>query len=73
MAEDNKIIAELIVNGVDKFKSELASTNAPIENLKTDVKEVGVEGSKSFDKLTDEVKKTGDEVEKTEKKTTSKT
>ena len=71
MAEDNKIIAELIVNGVDKFKSELASTNAPIENLKTDVKEVGVEGSKSFDKLTDEVKKTGDEVEKTEKKTTS--
>jgi len=71
MAEDNKIIAELIVNGVDKFKSELASVNTPIDNLKKDVKGVGDEGSKSFDKLKDEVKKAGDEVEKTEKKTTS--
>lgn len=71
MAEDNKIIAELIVNGVDKFKSELASVNTPIDNLKKDVKGVGDEGFKSFDKLKDEVKKAGDEVEKTEKKTTS--
>jgi len=71
MAEDNKIIAELIVTGVEKFKTDLASTSTATDELKKDVKDVGVEGSKSFDKLTDEVKKTGDEVEKTEKKTTS--
>jgi hypothetical protein len=27
MAEDNKIIAELIVTGVEKFKTDLASTS----------------------------------------------
>ena len=71
MAEDNKIIAELIVTGVEKFKTDLASTSTATDELKKDVKDVGVEGSKSFTLLGNEAESAGNEIEKTDKKTAS--
>lgn len=71
MAEDNKIIAELIVTGVEKFKTDLASTSTATDELKKDVKDVGVEGSKSFTLLGNEAESAGKEIDKTNQKTAS--
>ena len=71
MADDNKIIAELIVTGTQKFKEELASTSVATDTLKKDVKDVGVEGSKSFTLLGNEAESAGNEIEKTNQKTSS--
>ena len=71
MAEDNKIITELIVKGTEKYISDLKSTSGAIDELKTEIKEVGTDGTKAFTILGNEAESAGNEIEKTDKKTAS--
>ena len=71
MAEDNKIITELIVKGTEKYISDLKSTSGAIDDLKTEIKEVGTDGTKAFTILGNEAESAGNEIEKTDKKTAS--
>ena len=50
MAEDNKIIAELIVEGVDQFKAKLAESASGASKFRTEI-----------DKTTDSLKKLEEE------------
>lgn len=52
MAEDNQIIAELILKGADGFKRELNSTLPESEKVKTSVAGIGTEAQESFNQAT---------------------
>lgn len=55
MASDNEVIAKLIVEGVTEFKAQLESTTTDTDKVKANVKAIGVEGSKAFDTMSQEV------------------
>jgi len=71
MADDNKIIAELEVRGKEAFIQSLQQGKAASDTLTTSVKEAGVVGSQSLEKLGNEAKTTATEFQKAEKSTAS--
>lgn len=64
MANDNQIIAELVIKGVDEFKAQLSQTSKSTEQVKNSIKGLSTEAKKEFRELINEIDKAETEFEK---------